>query len=423
MKSSNIRFSLDIQSTQSQVFIPVSLNDTARVFHISLTDGSAPYTILDGCLAMVSIKRPSGTYIETFCLIEDNTSVIYDFRDNPDTAILEGIHDCQVTLFDADGNQVASAKFTMVVHDRVVNSSDIKIPDGDRTAVDAMIAREASRQAAEEARVNAELKRVDAENSRNAAEEERQAYYEEFMSRVDSGEFGGGTSGGSTGGGTSGGSTGGGTSGGDLTGLIQGIQTLQQNVEDLSADVKDITDRVSDLESGSGTDGGGTGGSGTEGGASGSGCNCPAIYTANSVEELPDPATVPENSLGFVPSTDESGSGNGGSESTGVGFSLPVVELTTDIDIATTDNPSTETTLTDAEGEALYAAGLSELPIIIKWYSGIFPFFSFASHCGATQFELGNVLTGPDGSSFKATTAMIYKISGAWKFLTWKKSF
>lgn len=34
----------------------------------------------------------------------------------------------------------------------------------------------------------------------------------------------------------------------------------------------------------------------------GSGCNCPAIYTANSVGELPDPATVPEGSIGLVPS-------------------------------------------------------------------------------------------------------------------------
>ena len=34
----------------------------------------------------------------------------------------------------------------------------------------------------------------------------------------------------------------------------------------------------------------------------GSNCTCPTFYTADSVEELPDPATVPEGSIGLVPS-------------------------------------------------------------------------------------------------------------------------
>lgn len=38
--------------------------------------------------------------------------------------------------------------------------------------------------------------------------------------------------------------------------------------------------------------------------ASSSGCTCPNIYTANSVEELPDPSTVPEGSIGFVKSSE-----------------------------------------------------------------------------------------------------------------------
>lgn len=182
MNSSNIRFSLDIQSTQSQVSIPVSLNDTARVLHISLTDGSAPYTIADGCLAVVSIKRPSGTHIEAFCVIENNTTIKYNFDDNPDTAIVEGLHDCQVTLFDANEKQVASAWFSMVVHDRVVNSSDITLTDEDRTAVDSMLAEEAARQVAENERVAAEAKRVSAEAA-------RAEYHSEFVKRVDGGEF------------------------------------------------------------------------------------------------------------------------------------------------------------------------------------------------------------------------------------------
>lgn len=313
MNSSNIRFSLDIQSTQSQVSIPVSLNDTARVFHISLTDGSAPYTIADGCLAVASIKRPSGTHIETFCAVENNTTIKYDFADNPDTAIAEGLHDCQVTLFDADEKQVASARFSMVVHDRVVNSSDINIPDGDRTAIDAMIAREASRQAAEEARVNAEAGRVNAEAGRVSAEEERQAYYEDFMNRVNSGEFGGGTSGGGdtselkqtvarhteqieqidrrvstleSGGGSGGGGSGG---GGDTTELKQRIANAEADIEDLDQRVEVNEENIRDLYN-----------------KLPSGGNANFIF-ADSVEKLPDPSTVPEDTVALVPSKGGSG--------------------------------------------------------------------------------------------------------------------
>lgn len=33
----------------------------------------------------------------------------------------------------------------------------------------------------------------------------------------------------------------------------------------------------------------------------GDGCNCPNFITADSVDDLPDPATVPEGTIAFVP--------------------------------------------------------------------------------------------------------------------------
>ncbi len=167
---STYRFSLDIHSTQSQVSIPVTLGDTGRVWCISLTNAGTPYTIADGCLAMVSIKRPTGTYLEAFCIIENNTTIKYDFALNENTAIVEGIHDCQVTLFDAEGQKITGPRFSMVVSGRVVNSDDINITDEDRSAVDNMIAREAERAAAEKARADAESARVDAEADRANAD-------------------------------------------------------------------------------------------------------------------------------------------------------------------------------------------------------------------------------------------------------------
>ena len=166
MNTSNYRFTLDLHSTQSQVSLPVTKGDTARALYISLSDGGLPYLIEEGCLAMLSVKRPTGTHLEEFCVIESSTTIKYDFEQNPNTAVVEGVHDCSVTLIDANGREIASPRFTMIVSDRVVNSDDINLTDEDATAVQAMIAAEAARQEAEQGRVNAEAARQEAEHGR-----------------------------------------------------------------------------------------------------------------------------------------------------------------------------------------------------------------------------------------------------------------
>jgi hypothetical protein len=127
------------------------LGDTGRTLRINLSDGSNPYFIADGCLAKISIKRPRVTRLEDFCTIEGNTTIVYPFSEN--TCALEGIHDCDVTLYGSDGNVITSPRFTMVVNERVVRSDDIVITDKDQTAIDAMLVKEASRQSAEAERV------------------------------------------------------------------------------------------------------------------------------------------------------------------------------------------------------------------------------------------------------------------------------
>ena len=187
------RFTLDMQVEHSQISIPVTVGDTGKVFLINLSDGGEPYKIPEGSLAMLTIHRPTGTHLQAFCPIESDSTIVYDFMQNKNTAAVEGIHDCELTLYgNVSGSVVSTAWFTMIVSARVVNSDDLNITDEDRSAVDAMIDAEASRQSAEQARIAAESERVNAENSRSAAEEARQSYYEEFMDRVDNGEFGGG---------------------------------------------------------------------------------------------------------------------------------------------------------------------------------------------------------------------------------------
>lgn len=171
MNSSNYRFTLNMHTVQSQISIPVMLGDTGRTLRISLSDGGNPYVIADGCLAKISIKRPTGTSLEDFCTIERNTTIVYPFSEN--TCATEGIHDCDVTLYGVDGNIITSPRFSMVVSERVVKSDDIVITDKDQTAVDAMLAKETERQAAETERV--------------ANEEERKANAEAFFKMVEGG--------------------------------------------------------------------------------------------------------------------------------------------------------------------------------------------------------------------------------------------
>ena len=173
MNNSVYRFALDLHTSQSQVSIPVKRNETGRQLHIYLTDGDKPYFIKDECLAKISIKRPTGSHLAQFCNIERNTVIVYDFAQNANTAAVEGIHECDVTLYDVDGRVLGTPRFTMIVSERVIGSDDIEVTDEDYTAVDAMLGEEAWRQVRENQRTSEEQTRVSAELARDKAELER----------------------------------------------------------------------------------------------------------------------------------------------------------------------------------------------------------------------------------------------------------
>ena len=146
MNASIYRFTLDVHSAQSQICLPVMLNDTARKFYISLSEGGKLYHIADGCLALVRINRPTGTYIEQFCAVEDNISIVYDFAQYIYTATVEGLHECEVTLYGIDGGVLTTAKFTMIVSARAVNKETANVTDENWTMLDSIAAAEANRQ-------------------------------------------------------------------------------------------------------------------------------------------------------------------------------------------------------------------------------------------------------------------------------------
>lgn len=193
MNFSTYRFTLSLHLTQSQVALPVTLGDNARVFLITLSDGVAPYVIGDGCLAKIEIKRPTGTILQEFCPIEKNSTIIYDFSQNEGTAVVPGVHNCTITLYNPKGLILGSPRFTMVVSDRVVTSDDMlnMLDDVDFTIFDSMLAKEAERQNNEEYRHNEEARRELCENARQQSEEQRetneaarQAEYEAFTAEI-----------------------------------------------------------------------------------------------------------------------------------------------------------------------------------------------------------------------------------------------
>lgn len=185
MNSSYYRFILDMHSVQSQISIPASLYDTARTLYITFTDGGKPYHIDTGCLAKLSITRPSGTKIHEFCAIDGNTSAVYDFSQNPNTCVEEGIHECELTLYGLDGAQITSPRFSMVVSERVVNiDGNHELTDEYKGIIDGMVQNEQARRDAEFIRVENEtvrctneLERESSELNRVAADEERTAGY------------------------------------------------------------------------------------------------------------------------------------------------------------------------------------------------------------------------------------------------------
>ena len=164
MNSSRFRLTLDLHSVQSQYAIPVMVGDKNVSLLINITDGGVPFIIEDGFFAKLSIKRPTGTHIEAFCAIENKATIVYDFDQDAEAypTAVEGVHECDITLYTPDGRGVGSPRFTMIVSPKVLRSDDIVLTDKDYTVVDAMVAAEAKRQAAETGRVIAENARVEA---------------------------------------------------------------------------------------------------------------------------------------------------------------------------------------------------------------------------------------------------------------------
>ena len=171
MNYSDYRFTLDVQIHQAQVSVPVTLGDSARRLCISLTDGRKPYVIAEGCIATFNAKKPDGTVIKNSCIIERNT-MIYEFTEQ--TTNVEGVVNCDITIYGVDGKVLYSPQFILVVDKKVVRDGEIPLSVSELTAFDSILVAEAARKVAEITRQTNEAGRIADEALRVEFEAERQ---------------------------------------------------------------------------------------------------------------------------------------------------------------------------------------------------------------------------------------------------------
>lgn len=171
MRFSKYPFTLDVHKTLSQVSIPVTLGDTARQLFIGLTDGGKPYIIPEGCRATLSARKADGNCLLHDCIIEENTTIRYDFTDQ--TATAPGKMDCTILLYGTNGRLIASPRFTMVVYADIVGYDALS--ETDLQSIGRMLA--------------AEEERVIAENARAEAEQKRAAALDEALNALDTNEI------------------------------------------------------------------------------------------------------------------------------------------------------------------------------------------------------------------------------------------
>lgn len=113
------KFTLDTHSTVSQVSLRVKKGDTARRLLIHLTERGYPYHISKDCYAVFTANKPDGKVVFNNCSIEDCV-ILYDFTDQ--TVAAAGQMECEIILYGANGKQLTSASFNIIVEDTIYDT-------------------------------------------------------------------------------------------------------------------------------------------------------------------------------------------------------------------------------------------------------------------------------------------------------------
>ena len=171
MNYSIFRFTLNMHTHRSQASVSAFQGDTAVRLLINITDGGVPYTIADGCVAMLTATKADGTKLAHRCTILNSSTIQYDFTEQTTSCL--GIVNCEVALYGADGGIITAPKFIIVVDEREADGADFPLSMTEQNLLATIAEDEAKRAEAEIARADAEEDRAEAESARVSSEDAR----------------------------------------------------------------------------------------------------------------------------------------------------------------------------------------------------------------------------------------------------------
>ena len=171
MNYSIFRFTLNMHNHRSQASVSAFQGDTAVRLLINITDGGIPYTINDGCVAMLTATKADGTKFSHRCTILSSATIQYDFTEQTTSCL--GIVNCEVALYGADGGIITAPKFIIVVDEREVNGDAFPLSVTEQNLLATIAVDEAKRIESETARADAEEDRAEAESVRVSSEDAR----------------------------------------------------------------------------------------------------------------------------------------------------------------------------------------------------------------------------------------------------------
>lgn len=119
MNCTEHKIMLDVTKTVSPVSICAKKGDTARRLQIQLTQKGYPYHVTEECYAVFTALKPDGKVIFNNCSI-DGCVIVYEFTDQ--TVAVAGILSCEIILYGADGKQITSASFHIIVEDTIYDT-------------------------------------------------------------------------------------------------------------------------------------------------------------------------------------------------------------------------------------------------------------------------------------------------------------
>ncbi len=118
------RIVLDLHAGYEQASISIKAGDTGRSVSVRLTENGVPFIPKNGYFAVITVKKPDGTYIYNDCTIYSDGRI--EFTVTSQFAAAEGICNCELRIYNSEGELVISPRFTAVVYAPVLSDSAVE---------------------------------------------------------------------------------------------------------------------------------------------------------------------------------------------------------------------------------------------------------------------------------------------------------